>query len=118
MVTAIVIPIICIYFYWITKKEMRESHEKWIQLKNIPEEAIISGRVMNVRESRQRFSHNRFVYVIDIKIQSGQSVWDVKKMIPIDGEQKLPQLQQGENIRVFGNWKEDYFLVARIEIIK
>lgn len=117
MVTAIVIPIICIYFYFITKKELRESHQKWIQLKNVPEEAMITGRISNVNVSKQRFSYHRFVYVIDIKIQADHSRWDVKKMIPIDGNVQLPQLHQGENVRVYGNWKEDFFLVSRIEFI-
>ncbi|WNS77051.1 hypothetical protein RRV45_08720 [Bacillus sp. DTU_2020_1000418_1_SI_GHA_SEK_038] len=115
MVTAIVIPIICIYFYWVTKKEMRESHEKWLKLKNTPEEAIISGTIVNLNESRQRFSYHRFVYVIDIKIKSEYSYWDVKRLIPMDKEAEIPHLKKGGKIRVYGNWKEDYFLVNRIE---
>ncbi|MEH7122988.1 hypothetical protein V7122_24165 [Bacillus sp. JJ1532] len=115
MVTAIVIPIICIYFYWLTKKELRESNEKWLKLKNVPEEAIISGTIVNLNESKQRFSYYRYVYVMDIKIKSDHSYWDVKRMIPIDKESIIPQLNKGEMIRVFGNWKEDYFLVSRIE---
>ena len=46
MVTAIVIPIICFYFYWLTKKEMRESQQKWLQLKTVAEEAVISGEIV------------------------------------------------------------------------
>lgn len=115
MVTAIVIPIVCIYFYWVTKKELRESNEKWLKLKNVSEEAVISGTIVNYNESRQRFSYHRFVYVIDIKIKSEHSYRDVRKMIPIDRETEIPQLHKGDIIRVYGNWKEDYFLVNRIE---
>lgn len=118
MVTAIVIPIICIYFYWLTKKELRASHEKWLSLKKVSEEAIISGTIVNINEGRQRFSYNRFVFVLDIKIKSDHSYWDVKKIIPLESEAVIPQFKKGEMIRVYGNWKEDYFLVNRIEQLK
>ncbi|WP_246197163.1 hypothetical protein [Cytobacillus depressus] len=113
--TAIVIPIICIYFFWVTKKELRESHEKWLQLKNVPEEAIISGTIMQLSGNKQRFSYNRFVYVLEMKVQSDYSFVNIKKVIPIEHEVEIPQIKTGETIRAFGNWKQDYFLVNRIE---
>lgn len=115
MVTAIVIPIICIYFYWLTKKELQESHEKWMSLKNVPEEAMLIGRVINVSESRQRFSYHQFIYVLDIKIKGDYTEWNVKKIIPIDGQEEIPTLQKDKLVRVYGNWKENHFLVSRIE---
>lgn len=95
---------------------MRESHEKWLQLKNVPEEAVISGLIVQLSKNKQRFSNNRFVYVLDIKIQTDHSYVNVKKIIPLEKDAEIPALKPGDSVRVFGNWKQDYFLINRIEI--
>src|SRR5690606_3379915 len=86
VVTAIVIPIICIYFYLIAKKEMHESLLKWQALKNIPEETVISGKIVQVSGHKQRFSYYRFVYVLDLTIQTELKKLQLKKVIPMDQE--------------------------------
>lgn len=117
MVTAIVIPIICLYFYRLTKKEMRESYIKWAELNNVPEEAIISGEIVHVSESKQRFHYHRYVHVLDLTIQSsGQKQWKVKKITPLMKEAILPFVTVGDKVHLYGNWKEDYFHVSRINV--
>ncbi|MDF2858769.1 MAG: hypothetical protein K0Q87_4620, partial [Neobacillus sp.] len=39
MVTAIVIPIICLYFFWLTKKEIEEHDIKWLAAGEVKQEA-------------------------------------------------------------------------------
>ncbi|WP_102271577.1 hypothetical protein [Cytobacillus massiliigabonensis] len=114
MVTAIVIPVICLYFYWIAKKEMRKSIQDWTDLKNVPEEAIIYGKIMEVTGSKQRFSYYRFVYILELSIQMENKRWAVKKIIPIEKGFTVPNVEKGDYVQVFGNWKEDYFQVGRI----
>ncbi|MBU8877691.1 hypothetical protein BGM26_01645 [Bacillus sp. FJAT-29790] len=115
MVTAILIPIICLYFYWLTKKEMRESNEKWLQLKKVTEEAVISGTIVDLKGQRQRFSYYRYVYVLELAIQTELKKWQVKRVIPIEKGFQIPNLTIGEFINAYGNWKEDSFHVNRIE---
>lgn len=115
MVTAIVIPIICFYFYWLTKKEMRESQQKWLQLKSVAEEAVISGEVVQLSGQKQRYSYYRFIYVLELMIQSDIKKWQVKKVIPIERDFQIPPISLGDFVHVYGNWKEDYFQVNRIE---
>lgn len=114
MVTAIVIPIICLYFYLLAKKEMRTSMQKWVDLKNVPEEAIIYGEIKEVSGSKQRFSYYRFVYILELSIQMEQRRWIVRKVIPIEKGGTIPDVKKGDYVHVFGNWKEDYFQVSRI----
>ncbi|MBS4189095.1 hypothetical protein KHA94_02545 [Bacillus sp. FJAT-49705] len=118
MVTAIVIPLICIYFYWLTKKEMRDSHQKWLLLKNVAEEAMISGEIVHISGQKQRFSYHRFVYVHELTIQSELKKWKVKKIIPIEKGFQISHLKIGTIVRIYGNWKKDYFVVSRIQNMK
>lgn len=115
MVTAIVIPIICLYFYWLAKKDMEKSLQKWQELKNVPEEAVIYGEIMQVSGYKQRFSYYRFVYVLELSIQMDQRNWQVKKIIPIEKGFHPPEITKGENVVVYGNWKEEVFHISRIE---
>ncbi|WP_313804183.1 hypothetical protein [Cytobacillus sp.] len=114
MVTAIVIPIICLYFYWVAKKEMRTSMQEWVDLKIVPEEAIIYGEIKEVTGSKQRFSYYRFVYILELSIQMEQRRWVVRKVIPIEKGVTIPDVKKGDYVHVFGNWKGDYFQVSRI----
>jgi ABC-type bacteriocin/lantibiotic exporter with double-glycine peptidase domain len=117
MVTGIVIPIICLYFYWLTKKEMRESYEKWADLNNVPEEAIISGEIVHMSESKERYYYHRYVHVLDLTIQSSaKKQWKVKKITPLMKNASLPSLNIGDTVHLYGNWKEEYFLVSRIHV--
>ncbi|MFO1445778.1 hypothetical protein KDN24_21780 [Bacillus sp. Bva_UNVM-123] len=118
MVTAILIPIICVYFFWLTKKELRESQQKWLQLKSVAEEAVISGKIVQISGHKQRFSYYRFIYVLEITIQSDLKKWQVKKIIPIERDFQVPNIAVGEYVHLFGNWKENYFHVNRIKYDK
>ncbi|KQL18966.1 hypothetical protein LIS82_10605 [Cytobacillus solani] len=115
MVTAIVIPIICLYFYWIAKRDMRDSMEKWEDLKSVAEEAIIYGEIKEVTGSKQRFSYYRFVYILELSIQMEQRKWIVRKVIPIEKGVTMPKVEKGDYVHVYGNWKQDYFQVSRVE---
>ncbi|KON89221.1 hypothetical protein AF332_22040 [Sporosarcina globispora] len=117
MVTAIVIPIICLYFYWLTRKEMRESYEEWDSLNTVPEEAIISGEVVHISESRQRFYYYRYIHVLELAIQSKEKKYSkIKKITPMMKSAKIPSVAIGDSVHLYGNWKDDFFQVGRIDI--
>jgi hypothetical protein len=118
MVTAIVIPIICLYFYWLTKKEMREGYEKWRSLADVPEEAIISGEVVHLSESRQRYNYSRYVHVLELTVQTkGFKHSNIKKITPLMNNTSISSVKIGDPVHLYGNWKDDFFHVGRIQIV-
>jgi hypothetical protein len=117
MVTAIVIPIICLYFFWLTRKEMREGYERWANLSDVPEEAIISGEIVHLRESMQRFHYSRYVHVLELTVQTKSIKHsNIKKITPIMNKTQTPSIKIGDRVHLYGNWKDDFFQVGRIQI--
>lgn len=113
MVTAIVIPIVLAYFYWLTKKEMQANFQEWIQLENIPEEAIVSGKIIEVTEYKERFYYHRYNHIIVLKINTGSKELTVKKVTPLRKGAILPLYTEGDMVHLYGNWKQGFFSVNR-----
>lgn len=118
MVTAIVIPIIIIYFFWMTKKEMKQNDQKWQKAGQAIEEAAITGEIKGVRHEKQRFYYNRYLFIQEIKLQTDEKVYTVKKITPMTASFNLENFQVGERIRVFGEFRGDQLLVNRFERIE
>lgn len=113
MVTAILIPIVVIYFYWLSKKEMEANYEEWVKLEDISEEALISGRIIQVHEQKERFYYHRFNHVSVLKIQTGVKELTVKKITPMRKGATPPVFKTGEMVHLYGNWKQGYFAINR-----
>ncbi|KAF0820228.1 MULTISPECIES: hypothetical protein [unclassified Cytobacillus] len=117
MVTAIVIPIICLYFFWLTKKEMRDGYERWAKLADVPEEAIITGEIVHLSERRQRYHYSRYVHVLELTVQTKSFKYsNIKKITPIMYNTQTPSVKIGDHVHLYGNWKDDFFQVGRIQI--
>ncbi|MBS8263330.1 hypothetical protein DYI25_02620 [Mesobacillus boroniphilus] len=114
MVTAIAIPIVLAYFYWLTKKEMQANFQEWIKLENIPEEAIVSGKIMEVNEYKERFYYHRYNHITVLKINTGLKELTVKKVTPLRKEIVPPLFNEGEMVHLYGNWKQGFFSVNRV----
>jgi hypothetical protein len=114
MVTAIVIPIVLAYFYWLTRKEMQENYEEWIKLEDIPEEAIVSGKIIDVSERKERFYYHRFNHITIMKIHTGVKEINVKKVTPLRTGVRIPVFKAGEVVHLYGNWKEGQFSISRV----
>jgi hypothetical protein len=114
MVTAIAIPIVLAYFYWLTKKEMQENYEEWLKLEDIPEEAIVSGKIVEVHEQKERFYYHRFNHVSVLKINTGVKKVIVKKVTPLRKQASPPVFREGETVHLYGNWKQGYFSINRV----
>lgn len=113
MVTAIVIPIVLVYFYWLTKKEMQENYDQWLKLEDIPEEALISGKIIEVSEHKERFYYHRFNHVSVLKIDTGGKKAVVKKLTPIRKGSCPTVFMEGDSYHFYGNWKAGYFAINR-----
>jgi F0F1-type ATP synthase membrane subunit a len=70
MVTAVVIPIICLYFYWITRKEMKLNDSKWLALAEIKKEAVVTGEIRSISTEKQRFYYHRYILVYELTLQT------------------------------------------------
>ncbi|MHC0037293.1 hypothetical protein [Pseudoneobacillus sp. C159] len=118
MVTAILIPIICFYFYWLSKKEIKENEQKWLNLNEIVEEAILNGKIIQIDEYKKRFYYHRYIRVIDIKLQTETKILNVKRITPYIKPIESVPLRTGDNVKLYGNWKENEFHFLRFEPIK
>jgi hypothetical protein len=117
MVTAIVIPIICLYFFWITRKEMKVQEEKWLAVGNIRKEAVITGEIKSSTAEKQRFYHNRFIYVQELKLQTVSKQIIVKKMTPVTNNAKIKPFTVGDTVRIYGSWDGTQFYFHEFEVI-
>lgn len=115
MVTAIVIPILCVYFFWITKKEMKQQDHKWLQAGVIVEDAVVSGVIKEVKTEKQRFYYNRYLYVQELKLQTDTTFLVVKKVTPLTDHVSLEDFHVGEKLRVYGSFRGEDFYISSVE---
>lgn len=117
MVTAIVIPLIIVYFYVLSKKERKKYEESWKALENINEEAVIKGRVISKNEEKQRYYYHKFVLVTELKIKTATGIIKAKRIIPLRDGHTPAQIKIGDEISCIGEWKKDYFQFYKYHII-
>ncbi|WP_419888578.1 hypothetical protein ACN6MT_25480 [Neobacillus niacini] len=117
MVTAIVIPIICLYFYWITKKEMKLNDHKWLELAEVKKEAIATGEIKSISQEKQRFYYHRFILVQELTLQTETKLIKAKKIIPIKNNIKIDTFSIGEVIRIYGSWEGNHFHFNEYQIV-
>lgn len=110
MVTAILIPIICIYFYWLTKKEMKEHDKEWLASGKIEHEAIVKGAIKSIHAEKQRFYYNRYLYIQTLQLQTDGKSITVKKIDPLTKELKSDNFSIGEKIIIYGSWEGNTFI--------
>lgn len=115
MVTAIVIPIICLYFFWLTRKEMKDHKEQWLQLDNVTEESILSGIIKDIREEKQRFYYHYFMQVIEITLQTEFKQVKARKVSPYKKGMAPFHVNINEHVRLFGKYEKEYFIINRVE---
>ncbi len=118
MVTAVIIPILCIYFFWITRKEMKRQDQKWLKAGDVTEEAVFAGKIKEIANEKQRFYYNRYLFVQELKLQTDTGKMTVKKITPLKKPFVPEDFQIGEKVRVYGGYLGDQFYVNRVEKIQ
>jgi hypothetical protein len=113
MVTAIVIPIICFYFYFLTKKEMKQNKTRWLSCGQVKEESVIEGIIENVTNHREKFYRQHFVMVTKLQIRSHGKLYIVQFNTPITNDCELPQLPIQQHVTFYGSWNESIFHANR-----
>ncbi|MEN8699325.1 hypothetical protein [Bacillus infantis] len=114
MVTAIVIPIICLYFFWVTRKERRKSEAEWSNIGTASEEAVIEGKVIALHLEKQQYYHHLHVWVLEIRLQAATETIIARKLQAADQDFRNPGLKEGEYVIFFGKWQKDIFIINRL----
>lgn len=118
MVTAIVIPIICLYFYWLTKKEMKEHDRKWITAGDVSHETVLTGEIKSIVEEKERFYYHRYIYVETIQLQTATKLITAKKITPLTKDLIKENFAIGDVIRLYGSWENNKFVFNQYTIEK
>jgi hypothetical protein len=116
MVTAIVIPIICLYFFWLTSKEIKEQDVLWLATCQIRQEAILTGAIKSIVEEKQRFYYNRYIFVVTLQLQTPTKLITTKKITPIKKNMDKDSFSIGDVVRVYGKWEGSTFLFNHYEV--
>jgi hypothetical protein len=111
MVTAVVIPILCLYFYWITRKEMKLNDSKWLASAEVAKEAVLTGEIKSINQEKQRFYYHRYILIYELTLQTETKLIKAKKIIPIRNniEIEIDTFSVGEVIRIYGSWERNHF---------
>ena len=117
MVTAVVIPIICLYFYWITRKEMKLNDSKWLASAEVRKEAVLTGEIRSINREKQRFYYHRFILVHELTLQTETKLIKAKKIIPLKNNIELDTFSIGEVIRIYGSWQGNHFHFNEYQIV-
>jgi hypothetical protein len=117
MVTAVVIPIICLYFYWITRKEMKLNDSKWLASAEVRKEAVLTGEIRSVNREKQRFYYHRYTLLYELTLQTETKLIKAKKIIPLTNNIELDTFSIGEVIRIYGSWEGNHFHFNEYEIV-
>ncbi|WP_442599373.1 hypothetical protein [Neobacillus sp. D3-1R] len=117
MVTAILIPAILFYFYWLSRKELKEYEKKWNNLNNLHEEAIVTGEILQLTVTKKRFYYHRFIQVMEIQLKTETKTIPVKRITPYRKSNESVKLKSGNFVRLYGNWQENEFQFLRYDVI-
>jgi hypothetical protein len=118
MVTAILIPIICLYFYFLTRKEMKVHDEKWLKAGDVHHEAILTGAIQGILEEKQKFYLHRYILVQELKLQTDTKLIPIKTITPLTKNPDIKYFKTGDVIKVFGKWEGNQFYFNKYEIME
>jgi hypothetical protein len=118
MVTAVVIPIICLYFFLITRKEMKINDSKWLASAEVRKEAVLTGEIKSITQEKQRFYYHRYVLVYELTLQTELKLIKAKKICPINNNSITDTFSIGEVLRIYGCWEGNRFHFDEYQVLQ
>ncbi len=115
MVAAIVIPILFLCFFIISKRERKDFTAKWLAVNIVEEEAILSGTITNITKEKQRYYYNRYIFVTDLVIKEQHKYTKARHIVPITNEITPPTFTHGTKIYCIGKWENDIFRFTKFK---
>jgi hypothetical protein len=113
MIAAIVIPIIFLYFLYITIKERKRRIEKWQQIGTIKEETFLRGKVIQSFTRSKRYIGNYFVSETTLLIKNETDTYKAIITVPITPTLQAVQINNETTITCFGYWDKKNFIFSR-----
>jgi hypothetical protein len=116
MIAAIVIPILFLYFLYITLKERKRKYEEYLKLDDIKEEALISGQIIQINTKSKTFVGEHDVTITSILL-IGENSTQYKAVKTSPSTTTTPTLKEGFQVVCYGYWKKDLFIFYRFKTI-
>ncbi|MEA3318840.1 MAG: hypothetical protein U9Q88_02350 [Bacillota bacterium] len=117
MVTAIVIPILIGYFYWITKNEAKKQKERWKNLSHVPSEARVEGKLLSIHTENKRFYHQLYLLETTCRIQNDNGLITVVYRQPFTTTSNPPSFSKGDQLQIVGSWDGEVFLAGDMKLV-
>ena len=114
MVTAIVVPILIVYFYWVTKKEAKKQKERWKNLTKVPSESRLEGKILFIHTEKKRFYHQLYTLETTCRIQNHTRIVTVVYKQPYTPSSASPDLSNGDMLQAVGSWEGEVFLAGEM----
>jgi hypothetical protein len=118
MVTAIVIPVLILYFYWITRKEAAKQKKRWENLCDFPLESRVEGTVVELHTEKKRFYHQLYTLDTTIRIQNSNKPITIVYKQPFTESNSPPFVMRGDELIILGMWEDDLFRAGEILTVK
>ena len=115
LVTAIVIPILFLCFYFIVRKEKRKQLESWKALNQQEETDIIKGQIDNIYTEKKRYFQQLFLWKTTIHVIDGNQKYTIIYEKPADKKEATLRLSKRDYVACYGSWYQNVFQANRIE---
>ena len=114
MVTGILIPLICVYFYWLTRKEWKLRKQEWENIVDVQEHSRLIGKLQSITKQREKFYLGLYldVYLLELK-HDGKSTLALRK-VPTKSDKPPFEKFLFQKVTLYGRWDEEFFLINRI----
>src|SRR5436853_217744 len=96
---------------------MKEQEQKWLTHGIVRKESFLTGQIKSSTEEKQRFYHNRFIYVQELKLQTEYKQITVKKITPVTKTAKIEAFTVGDMVRIYGCWDGSQFNFNEFEVV-
>ncbi|MCL6586903.1 MAG: hypothetical protein K6T72_10400 [Anoxybacillus sp.] len=112
MVTAIAIPLLFLYFYYVTRTERKRMYRQWLQVGNVPAESVIKGTIVAIQEKTERYYGDYLLAIIDLQLEHDEEKIIARMQFPLTQSLQKPAFSVGDSIVCYGQWRDRVFLFA------
>lgn len=116
MIAAIVIPILFLYFLYLTMKERKKRIQLWTNIGNIREESVIKGKIVQIYTSKYTYIGKYEVLEATLLIKTNNGTIKAKKKMPITSDFQPPYFEVNTTIYCYGSYIRQHFIFNRYHL--
>ncbi|ANB61652.1 hypothetical protein GFC30_1392 [Anoxybacillus amylolyticus] len=117
MVTAIAIPLLFVYFYYVTRKEQKRMYHQWLQVGNVPAESVVKGTIIAIQEKTERYYGHYLLAIIDLQLEHGKEKIMARMQFPLTESLQKPTFSIGDTMVCYGRWGNQVFLFTTYQTV-